>query len=246
MKLFEELKRLHRTAGEPTMRQIAKNLPCTYATVHSAMRGPRVPKWPLLELIVEKLGGNTDHFKQLWIAALDSQELHRTTSSAPPASSTNLEVSKARHPELPSSTKLPELTIDRLQTTLDYLEIAYSEEGERFILARWSRHTMLFATEGPAEDILVMRVHPDATLPLIESERVRFVLNEWNHTRRFMKAYMGDPTEANRIPIYGEVQISLSAGATDNQLVEFVDCGAAVGTSLVDWLHNEVKILGDS
>lgn len=242
--LFEELKRLHRTAGAPPMRDIAKGMSYTYATVHSAMRGPKAPKWPLLEAIVDRLDGDADHFKQLWIAALDSQESHNPASSEPPSSDVNLETPKARHPTSPSSANLPEITIERIQSTLDHLQITHLEEDEKSVLAQWARHAMLFAVEGPSEEILVMRAQPYGTLPLVDLERVRLVLNEWNHTHRFMKAYVGDPTEKNRLPIYGEIQVPLAVGVADDQLVEFIDCGAAVATLLVDWLHNEVKIFG--
>ncbi|MGC4806618.1 YbjN domain-containing protein [Micromonospora sp. DT233] len=239
LKLFEELKRLHRTAGEPSMRTIGDKIKYSYATVHSAMRGPKIPRWPPLELIVEELGGDVDHFKQLWIAALDFQESHNPPPSESIPSSINTETPKARQLEIPSLADLPRITIDRIQTTLDDLGVGYQEEDEESVLALWLRHRMLFAVEGPTEEILMMRAQINTTLPIAESARARLAVNEWNHTRRFMKAYVGDPDDENRIHIYGEMQIPLGTGATDQQLAELIDCGAAVGTLLAEWMHDE-------
>ena len=69
------------------------------------------------------------------------------------------------------------------------------------------------------------------------------MVNEWNHTRRFCKAYVGDPTERGQLPIYAELQVPLASGAHDALLVEMLDCGAAVATSFVDWLHDEGALL---
>jgi trehalose 6-phosphate synthase len=41
----------------------------SYTTVHNVFRGPRVPKWGHLELIVDQLGGNPEVFRVLWRAA---------------------------------------------------------------------------------------------------------------------------------------------------------------------------------
>jgi hypothetical protein len=54
---------------------------------------------------------------------------------------------------------------------------------------------------------------------------------------------VGDPTERGQLPIYAELQVPLAAGAHDALLVEMLDCGAAVATSFVDWLHDEGALL---
>jgi hypothetical protein len=73
-RLFDELLRLYRLAGEPSTRTLAKAVGFGHATVHVALRGPRVPRWGLLELLVEALGGDVDRFRQLWIDARDAED----------------------------------------------------------------------------------------------------------------------------------------------------------------------------
>lgn len=93
--LFDELRRLHRLAGEPSTRDLARKIGpgmISHTTVHSALRGPRVPRWPVLELLVEPLGGDCKRIKELWLAARDIEDAQdgtgmiatTTTSSIPP------------------------------------------------------------------------------------------------------------------------------------------------------------------
>jgi hypothetical protein len=119
----------------------------------------------------------------------------------------------------------------------------YLADGDGNLLAMWERHAVLVTLEGPEDEILVMRARPHATVPPDWADRAYRVVNEWNHTRRFCKAYIGDPTERGQLPIYAELQVPLAAGTHDALLVEMLDCGAAVATTFVDWLHDEGALL---
>jgi hypothetical protein len=131
----------------------------------------------------------------------------------------------------------------RIGKALDLLDIRYLADGGGSLLAMWERHAVLVTLEGPDDEILVMRARPHATVPPDWADRAYRIVNEWNHTRRFCKAYVGDPTERGQLPIYAELQVPLSSGAHDALLVEILDCGAAVATSFVDWLHDEGALL---
>jgi trehalose 6-phosphate synthase len=74
--LFDRLHELHLDAGEPGVRHIATGIGrgvVSYTTVHNVFRGPKVPKWGHLELIVDQLGGNTETFRALWRAARQAE-----------------------------------------------------------------------------------------------------------------------------------------------------------------------------
>jgi Putative bacterial sensory transduction regulator len=135
------------------------------------------------------------------------------------------------------------VTLNRVGQALDLLDIRYLADGGGSLLAMWERHAVLFTLEGPDDEILVMRARPHSTVPPDWADRAYRVVNEWNHTRRFCKAYVGDPTERGQLPIYAELQIPLAAGAHDALVAELLDCGAAVATSFVDWLHDEGALL---
>ena len=138
---------------------------------------------------------------------------------------------------------ITQVTLARIGKALDLLDIRFLADGGGSLLAMWERHAVLFTLEGPDDEILVMRARPHATVPPDWADRAYRVVNEWNHTRRFCKAYVGDPTERGQLPIYAELQVPLAAGAHDALLVEMLDCGAAVATSFVDWLHDEGALL---
>ena len=99
------------------------------------------------------------------------------------------------------------------------------------------------ALEGPDDEILVMRGRPHGTVSPDWSDRAYRVVNEWNHTRRFCKAYVGDATERGMLPIYAEIQVPLLAGVHDALLDEMLDCAAAVTSAFVDWLYDDGGLL---
>lgn len=143
----------------------------------------------------------------------------------------------------PPSSAVNPITLQRITGTLDLLDIRYLADGDGSLLAMWERHAVLFTLEGPEDEILVIRARAHGTVPPDWADQAYRAVNEWNHTRRFCKAYVGDPTERGQLPIYAEMQFPLRSGAHDALLVEFVDCAAAVATTFVDWLHDEGSLL---
>ncbi|HEX8346902.1 MAG TPA: YbjN domain-containing protein, partial [Actinoplanes sp.] len=117
------------------------------------------------------------------------------------------------------------VTLTRIGEALDLLDIRFLADGGGSLLAMWERHAVLFTLEGPDDEILVMRARPHATVPPDWADRAYRVVNEWNHTRRFCKAYIGDPTERGQLPIYAELPVPLNSGAHDALLAEMLDCG---------------------
>ncbi|MEN3309734.1 MAG: hypothetical protein V7603_5936 [Micromonosporaceae bacterium] len=152
------------------------------------------------------------------------------------------EVPSQRVPER-SGAVVAHVDMKRLGTALDRLEIRYLTDGDGSLLAMWERHAVLFTLEGPDDEILVIRARPHGTVPPDWADRAYRVVNEWNHSRRFCKAYVGDPTERGQLPIYAEMQVPLISGAHDALLVELIDCAAAVAVAFVDWLHDEGGLL---
>jgi tetratricopeptide (TPR) repeat protein len=67
--LFDALHALHHRAGWPSLRDIARDVGCSHTTVSAVFSEPRLPRWGLLELVVESLDGDTGEFHLLWLAA---------------------------------------------------------------------------------------------------------------------------------------------------------------------------------
>lgn len=67
------LKSLHVRAGEPSSRTVASAIgSMSHTTVSSAIRGDRVPTWPVLSKIVHYYSGDEEEFRQLWSATRES------------------------------------------------------------------------------------------------------------------------------------------------------------------------------
>jgi len=134
-------------------------------------------------------------------------------------------------------------TIARLKGALAFLDIRFEPDVDGAIVARWERHALSVTLEGPDDEILVFRARANAAIPSDWLERAYVVVNEWNHTRRFMKAYVSDVNSDGVVPIYAELQVPLSAGIHDALLMELVDAAAAIATSFIDWLYDEGALL---
>jgi Putative bacterial sensory transduction regulator len=140
-------------------------------------------------------------------------------------------------------TVIEPITIDRVRTVLDGLDVRFLNDPDGALLAMWERHAVMIAIEGPADEILMMRVRPHATVPRDWADRAYRVVNEWNHSRRFYKAYVGDVTDRGQLPIYAEVQVPLTAGLHQALLAELLECGVSVAQGFVEWLHDDGCLL---
>ena len=52
-----------------SLREIAREVGCSHCTVSGVFSDARLPRWGLLELVVEAIGGDTGRFHALWLAA---------------------------------------------------------------------------------------------------------------------------------------------------------------------------------
>jgi tetratricopeptide (TPR) repeat protein len=94
--LFDDLHALHHRAGWPSLRAMAKEVGCSHTTISAAFSDPRLPRWGLVELIVEALGGDVEHFHRRWLAATGEPE--PAAGEPPPAPAPD----RPRPRELPS------------------------------------------------------------------------------------------------------------------------------------------------
>ncbi|WP_157518718.1 WD40 repeat domain-containing protein [Herbidospora mongoliensis] len=56
-------------AGKPSYRELAKQTGMSHTSARTVILCERLPRWGALELIVESLGGATEEFHRLWLAA---------------------------------------------------------------------------------------------------------------------------------------------------------------------------------
>ncbi|GAB3222978.1 hypothetical protein GCM10027447_10250 [Glycomyces halotolerans] len=132
------------------------------------------------------------------------------------------------------------LDADRIIAALKNLDIRYLVDEHGGIVALWERHIVQVRAEGPDSDILVLRARAYQTVPREWAERGYAAMNEWNRTRRFLKAYLGEPTDSGSLPVFGEIQVPVRPGITKALLEELIDCGTAISGTFVEWLEGEL------
>jgi len=84
--LVDALHELHHRAGWPSLRDLGRRVGVSRTTVAAAFSAPKVPRWGVLELIVEALGGDIEEFHGLWLTAtgMPGREACRTPDPDPP------------------------------------------------------------------------------------------------------------------------------------------------------------------
>ncbi|WP_025274917.1 YbjN domain-containing protein [Haloglycomyces albus] len=132
------------------------------------------------------------------------------------------------------------LTSERIIEALQNLGIRYLVDDRGSLVALWERHVVQLRSEGPDEDILVLRCRAYQTVPKEFNLRAYAAVNEWNRTRRFLKAYVGEPTDSGALPVFGEMQVPVRPGISIALLEELIDCATAVSGAYVEWLEGEV------
>ncbi|GAB3650543.1 type III secretion system chaperone family protein [Glycomyces tarimensis] len=132
------------------------------------------------------------------------------------------------------------LDSDRIIAALKNLDIRYLVDEHGGVVALWERHIVQVRAEGPDSDILVLRARAYQTVPREWAARGYAAMNEWNRTRRFLKAYLGEPTESGSLPVFGEIQVPVRPGITAALLEELIDCGTAISGTFVEWLEGEL------
>lgn len=111
--LFDRLHAIHLAAGLPSMREIGAGIGrgvISSSTIHNMFRGPRVPRWGYLELVVEQLRGDPSEFLALWQAARMAEDVVEIAQDRLPEPATPVLESAGSVPE-PSrriwSTEIP-------------------------------------------------------------------------------------------------------------------------------------------
>lgn len=72
--LTAALRHLHRHAGEPSTRDVARAIGYSHTTVAQALSGSRRCSWKVLRKLVEFLDGDLDTFKQLWLLVRGAED----------------------------------------------------------------------------------------------------------------------------------------------------------------------------
>lgn len=78
--LRELLGRLHRDAGAPSLRALAREISrdggsISHTTVNTVLKCEKRPRWRMLILVVRALGGDLESVLRVWVDAGDAEDL---------------------------------------------------------------------------------------------------------------------------------------------------------------------------
>ncbi len=132
----------------------------------------------------------------------------------------------------------------RLADALRRIDVHFlTDSSSGNLVAMWERHAVMFALEGPDRDILMVRARAHGMVPAGWADRAYPAVNAWNHDRRFLKAYVGGPTDSGRLPLYAEMQVPMIPGVHDQLLDELLGCAVDVAEAWIEWLHTDGAVL---
>lgn len=103
------------------------------------------------------------------------------------------------------------------------------------------QHHLAVSLEGPNREVLTIRTNVLERIPRDFETRAYAAINEWNRTRRFLKAYLTSPTP-DELAVAAEFNVPISGGLTDELLDELIDCGNACASDFVRWLYEEADL----
>ena len=130
----------------------------------------------------------------------------------------------------PSPDRLPRLSTQLVTDVLDGWEAHYLVDDDGDPGGFWDGHLFFFMRAGEDHDVLTVRGRWTRDLGVEHLDAVRAVLNDWHASKIWPKGYVQEEDE--RLGVYGDVSVSLSAGVTPAQLDDLMGCGLATTLQL--------------
>ncbi|MCS4536031.1 YbjN domain-containing protein [Corynebacterium sp. HS2168-gen11] len=133
---------------------------------------------------------------------------------------------------------LTPLTMDRVAKYFDARGFQYTTDEDGDIYAAFENHKFIFVAQGPEKEVLA--IHSVWRLPAPEDGFFPLMqyCNEWNNERLWPKTFV-KKTKENMVEVHTEVNTDLAHGATDEQLIQLVNCGIATSLAFYQTLENE-------
>lgn len=98
-------------------------------------------------------------------------------------------------------------------------------------------------TPDTAGEVLVVRVQAKDGVPADWEPRALTATNEWNRTRRYLRAYLGPQRSDGQLSVLADLYLPIGTGLHDPLLDELLDSAAVAGQAWTTWLHNDALLL---
>ncbi|MFF5082507.1 toll/interleukin-1 receptor domain-containing protein [Actinoplanes sp. NPDC000266] len=237
--LLKALRQAHRRAGEPSSRAIATAIGgMSHTTVNSALKGTKIPSWPVLARIIEELGGDLPEFQRLWIETRENPD--DTPASAGPGSDVSVFVSYARVDDEATHGRVSQLVKDignAYQSMTGHLVGVFFDIQSISLGENWRDRIRLGLSSS---SIFLAFVSP----AFLRSAQCREELNEFfgfldanSSARLVMPLLYADRERIEKMfasdPLWSKIT---QRQATDISHLRFVDIGSA------EWVRETTKI----
>ncbi|HET6877466.1 MAG TPA: YbjN domain-containing protein [Jatrophihabitans sp.] len=141
-----------------------------------------------------------------------------------------------RHPATGGTEVLP--TIPLLQQLLDEFGLLHSIDADGDLVVRWEKCSIYFFFYGEKRDVLQARLYLNRRFSVEDRGALALVLDEWNRTRLFAKAYTILP-DNGMVGICAE-QCADFEGATRAQLKNAVALWIDSLLRFSEWIDDQV------
>lgn len=133
---------------------------------------------------------------------------------------------------------LTPLTMDRVAKYFDAREFQYTTDEDGDIYAAFENNKFIFVAQGPEKEVLA--IHSVWRIPAPEEGFFPLMqfCNDWNGARLWPKTCVKKNKE-NMVEVHTEVNTDLARGATDEQIIQLVNCGIATSLAFYQALEEQ-------
>lgn len=132
-----------------------------------------------------------------------------------------------------SAQQVPEpITRERVEAYLRAHQYHFEIDGDGDVTGVWDGNQLWFLLLGEDAEVLQVRGRWHNALGAPNRLSVLRAVNDWNRDRIWPKVYLRD--EEPGLVLYAEVSVDLEHGATDAQLSQYLGCGIATSTMVLN------------
>jgi Putative bacterial sensory transduction regulator len=130
-------------------------------------------------------------------------------------------------------------TLPLVQQVLDEFGLKHSLDDDGDLLVRWERCSVFFFFYGDRQEVLQARLYMNRRFPVENRTTLALLLDEWNRTKLFPKAYTVLPDDG-LVGICAEQCHDFEAGVTRAQLKYAMGMWIDTLLRFTDWIDDQI------
>ncbi|MDQ6936769.1 MAG: YbjN domain-containing protein [Actinomycetota bacterium] len=139
----------------------------------------------------------------------------------------------------PAAPTLVPPTTPAIQQILDGYGLVHAIDEDGDLVVRWERCNIFFFHYGERQEVLQARLYLNARFDVENRPALTVLLDDWNRTKLFPKAYTVLPDDG-MVGVCAEHVFDFEAGATREQLTFTVGSWIHTLLRFADWIDEQV------